>query len=219
MSLISLSDIHLGASNCEAKKVLEVLDRAKDYEEIIINGDLIDSHLYNLRRKHWEVLSELSKLSRKRRVIYVRGNHDDSSGAILSSLTGMEISDSYQTTIRGVSFHFEHGHLYDEFIINNPGLTAIADTVYSTLQWIDPTHNLARWAKEKSKAFLRCKDKIKNGVAATGKVKNADWSVAGHTHFAEFDEKLGYINLGCFTEKPCTYLTVNKHGEPRLNYL
>lgn len=217
MSILALSDIHLGAYNCEAKKVLQVLDIAKDYDEIVINGDLVDSHLYNLKKKHWEVLAELSKLSRKHKVIYIRGNHDEFSSITLSSLTGMEILDSYKTTIKGIGFHFEHGHAYDDFIVKNPGLTALADTVYSTLQWVDPTHSLAKWAKEKSKAFLRCKEKVKAGCVAKGQQEKCAWSIVGHTHFVELDQDIGYINLGCFTEKPCNYLTINKYGEPKLH--
>jgi len=217
MSLVAISDIHLGASNCQANKVLHVLEHIDKYDQIIINGDLVDSEIHRLKKKHWEILSKLAKLSRKHTVIYVKGNHEEHSAEVISALTGMELVDSYKTSVNGVNYYFEHGHKYDNFIVENPGLTALADNIYNTLQTLDPTHTLAKWAKRSSKGFLRCKDKIKTGLVKQASIAKCDWAVAGHTHFAEFDQNVGYINLGCFTEKPCHYLTVNKKGEPKLH--
>lgn len=217
MSLIAISDIHLGAGNCESKKVLDLLDMVDKHDRLIINGDMLDAGLQRLKKKHWEILSKLAHLSRKHPVIYVRGNHEEIGGEMISSLTGMALVDNYHVKINGVSYYFEHGHLYDDFIIKNPGLTAWADGLYNTLQTVDPTHTLAKWAKRQSKAFLRCTGKVKNGLLEAAAKARCDWAVAGHTHFAEFDPKMRYINLGTFTERPAHYLTVNKKGEPKLH--
>lgn len=215
-SYLVFSDTHLGASNSQTKRINKVLDLAEDYDRIVVNGDMIDSHIKRLKPKEWKIIERLAKLGD--RLIVIKGNHATEDELTLTKMWGVPYHDSFIAVSRGTRFYIEHGMRWDDFIENNPGLTALADSVYMVLQAIDPTHNIAKWAKHSSKAFLRCADKIKEGILGEKEKYNCLYGIVGHSHKAEFDPVRGYINTGCFTEKPCSYLTIKK-GEPKLHYL
>ena len=103
-----------------------------------------------------------------------------------------------------------HGHQFDNFIEQHPIVSEIADYIYHFLQKIDKSHNLARYAKRKSKKFQHCINKIEQGAINYAKKMSADIVCCGHTH--QVVAKDNYFNSGCWTEKPCTYLEV-KQGE------
>jgi UDP-2,3-diacylglucosamine pyrophosphatase LpxH len=96
-------------------------------------------------------------------------------------------------------------------------LTSLADLVYRILQKLDRSHGIARKAKTTSKIFLRCLRKVRELSIAYAKRKGCTMVTCGHTHHAEaaWDEGVQYFNSGCWTEKPCTYLTI-KAGIGRL---
>ncbi len=91
-----------------------------------------------------------------------------------------------------------------------PGITFLADIVYRFLQHIDRTHRVARFAKSNTKIFLRCIEKIRDESIAYATRKNVDIICCGHTHVAELvhEHSVSYCNSGCWTESPCSYLTV-----------
>ncbi len=110
-----------------------------------------------------------------------------------------------------------HGHQFDRFIGTYPTITMLADVVYHFLQAIDRTHRIARFAKSNTKVFLRCVEKIRTEALAYARSRQADIVCCGHTHHAETGAGGGleYMNSGCWTESPATYLAV-KDGRVRL---
>ena len=214
LDAVILSDLHLGSSNCEAKRIahfLELLvDGAVRTERLILNGDVFDSFDFRrLSRKHWKVLSLLRKLSDHMEIIWICGNHDGSA-EIVSQLLGLEVMDDYVLESGGRRILVLHGHVFDDFLDNHPIVTWIGDWIYYFLQWIDRTHNLARRAKHGSKVFLRCARKIEDGSVELARRRDCHAVCCGHTHAAcaSDDQPIAYFNSGCWTELPCTYLTV-----------
>jgi UDP-2,3-diacylglucosamine pyrophosphatase LpxH len=112
-----------------------------------------------------------------------------------------------------------HGHAFDDFLDSHPILTWVGDCIYFFLQRIDRTHAWAKWAKHGSKTFLRCARKIEEGAVELARKKGCSAVCCGHTHVAaaKKDQPVAYYNSGCWTELPCTYLTV-ADGEVRLHY-
>ncbi len=218
MTLIAISDLHLGAANSQTKKIEKVLKEAEGFDELVINGDLIDSNLKRLKKREWKILESITRLSRNIKVTICRGNHDLKSQDTLSNMLGIPFVDYYVTTNRGIRLYFEHGDQVDKFINENPGLSALADLVYNTLQSVDSTHTIAKLVKHCSKEFIKCREVVKKGVLEKGASFLAGWAIGSHVHVAEIDHAVGYINTGCFTEKPCTYLTF-KRGEPKIEYI
>jgi hypothetical protein len=93
---------------------------------------------------------------------------------------------------------------------NHPILTWLADQTYRLLQVIDPSYRFAKLAKRGSKTFLRCARKVEEGSTAIAARLGCTALVCGHTHVACGGTGHGvtYFNSGCWTELPCTYLTV-----------
>jgi UDP-2,3-diacylglucosamine pyrophosphatase LpxH len=211
---VIISDLHLGSSNCQAKRLCAFLEDIAEHRleaaKLILNGDVFDSFDFRrLSKSHWKVLSLLRKLSDKMEIIWISGNHDGSA-EIVSHLLGVTVKEEYTLKSGDRNILILHGHTFDAFIDDHPWLTWIGDCIYGLLQWLDRTHSIARLAKKGSKTFLRCVQKVEDGAREHAQKKHAGAVCCGHTHFAADHPGSGvaYYNSGCWTEAPCTYLTV-----------
>ena len=213
---VILSDLHLGSDNCQAKALVEFLESIREKrtptKRIILNGDVFDSiDFRRLKKSHWKVLSTIRKLSDEIEVVWVCGNHDGSA-EVVSHLVGVRVVDEFFVESAGRKVMFLHGHQFDQFIERYPLTTWLADTAYRWLQRLDKSHHFAKLAKRKSKIFLRSSDKIREGAVQHAWKSGCDAVCCGHTHMAmERNERpVAYYNSGCWTEKPCTYLVLQK---------
>jgi UDP-2,3-diacylglucosamine pyrophosphatase LpxH len=214
LDAIILSDVHLGCSNCQAKLLCEFLEGIVDEplltKKLILNGDVFDSiDFRRLGKNHWKVLSLIRKLSDTIEIIWICGNHDGSA-EIVSHLLGVTVKDEDVLVSGGRRILVMHGHAFDDFLDAHPILTWIGDVIYMLLQKIDRTHYFAKLAKKGSKTFLRCAKKIEEGSIEHARKKNCEAVCCGHTHHAvvNLDGPVEYYNSGCWTELPCSYLTV-----------
>jgi UDP-2,3-diacylglucosamine pyrophosphatase LpxH len=147
----------------------------------------------------------------------VCGNHDGPAD-VVSHLLGVQVKDDYIFTSGSKRVLVMHGHMFDDFIDAHPQITWFADVLYRLLQTIDRSHRFAKFAKTNSKIFLRCVQKVLDGAKSFAAEKNVDIVCCGHTHHAEssYTGAVEYHNSGCWTEMPCTYLSVAE-GEVRLH--
>jgi UDP-2,3-diacylglucosamine pyrophosphatase LpxH len=211
---IIISDLHLGSHNCQAKSLCRFLETILDGERLtarlILNGDVFNSFDFRrLTKNHWKVLSLIRKLSDRMEIIWICGNHDGSA-EIVSHLLGVTVKDDYVLASAERRILIMHGHTFDDFIDAHPILTWFGDLIYFFLQWIDRTHRFAKLAKRGSKTFLRCARKVHDGAIATAVRRHCDAVCCGHTHHVTSDQTgpIHYFNSGCWTEIPCTYLSV-----------
>jgi UDP-2,3-diacylglucosamine pyrophosphatase LpxH len=214
LDAVVISDIHLGSENCQARSLVDLLESIRRGElptrRLILNGDVFDSiDFRRLHKHHWKVLSTLRKLSDEIEITWINGNHDGPA-ELVSHLLGVACSDEIIIYSGGRSFLFLHGHRFDEFITRYPLLTWIADRIYQVLQRIDKSHAFAKFAKRRSKTFLRCNEKIRRDAIQYAARRGCDAVCCGHTHQALADRTgdVHYFNSGCWTEKPCSYLTI-----------
>ena len=211
---VIISDLHLGSGVCQAKPLVDFLEgvhlRRLRTQRLILNGDVFDSiDFRRLRKSHWKVLSLLRKLSDEIEVVWVCGNHDGTAD-IVSHLLGLEVVDEIVVPSGDKKVLFLHGHQFDQFIDRYPTATRLADGLYRLIQRIDRSHRFAKMAKRRSKTFLRSTEKIRAGAVNRAKELGADVVCCGHTHLpvAFPDDPLPYFNSGCWTEKPCHFLTL-----------
>jgi UDP-2,3-diacylglucosamine pyrophosphatase LpxH len=216
LDAVVLSDLHLGSENCQARALTELLETirsgAMPTARVVLNGDVFDSiDFRRLNKHHWRVLSLLRKLSDHVEITWINGNHDGPA-EVVSHLLGVEVRDEFVLESGGKRILFLHGHRFDEFIDNHPILTALADGIYRLLQRIDRSHTFAKYAKKKSKTFLRCTQKIQDSSMEYARRLGCQIVSCGHTHHAVAHEQgpVWYYNSGCWTEKPCHYLTVRQ---------
>ena len=211
---IVISDIHLGSENCQAKQLVDFLESIHNGDRptrrLILNGDVFDSiDFRRLKKSHWKVLSVLRKLSDEIEVVWVNGNHDGPA-EIVSHLLGVIVADEIVIETGGKRMMFLHGHRFDEFIEKYPITTWFADSCYRWLQRIDRSHYFAKLAKRRSKIFLRSTVKIERGAIDYAHKHGCQLVTCGHTHhsISRTEGPVEYFNSGCWTEKPCHYLTV-----------
>lgn len=216
---IIISDTHLGSDVCESKKLLDFLERVyTQSNKLIINGDFFDNlDFRRLKKKHWQILSLLRKLSKYVEIIWIRGNHDGDA-EIVSHLIGVDFVDEYIFYSSNKSILCLHGDKFDDFIYKYPKTTKAADIIYRTIQKFDKRF-LPKFIKQRSKIYLRCNENMINSSKKYAATKNIDIVCLGHTHFPTIDENgsVWYYNSGCWTENKCSYLTV-KSGKVELNY-
>jgi UDP-2,3-diacylglucosamine pyrophosphatase LpxH len=211
---VVISDIHLGSDNCQARELVHFLEQirrgAMPTRRLIVNGDVFDSiDFRRLRKQHWRVLSLLRKLSDEIQITWITGNHDGPA-EIVSHLLGVTVRDEVVVNSGGKWILFLHGHRFDEFISRYPVITWFADRIYNLLQKLDRSHYFAKLAKRKSKTFLRCAAKVEHDAVRYAAWHGCDAVCCGHTHHpaARTAGPTAYYNSGCWTEKPCHYLTV-----------
>jgi UDP-2,3-diacylglucosamine pyrophosphatase LpxH len=202
--------VHLGSAVCRAKELREFLAMVHEDEimadELVINGDLFDSlDFRKLRGSHWKVLSKLRQISKRKRVVWIGGNHDGPAEAI-SHLIGVDFLDDHRIVGGGREILVLHGDVFDDFLSDHPILTRLADTMYRTMQGVWGGAGLALAAKRGSKTFLRCSALVKERARVHMRSSGCDTVCCGHTHMAEADGD--YFNSGCWTEHQCHYLEV-----------
>lgn len=220
---IIISDLHLGSEVCQAKLIEKFLLKIKNQEiqtkELILNGDVFDSWDFRrLKKSHWEVLSLLRNLSDKIHIIWINGNHDGPA-EIVSHLLGVDVAEEYIFESGDKKIIALHGHRFDAFISDHPMFTKIADYFYRWMQKIDKSFCWARYAKKASKTFLRCTEKIETKAINYAKKKHCNIVCCGHTHLEieHPNTDIGYFNSGCWTEFPCSYLTI-LNGKVKLHH-
>ena len=209
LDAIIISDIHLGSDVCQAEildKFLKNIDKLQT-KRLIVNGDLFDCLNFNkLPKNHWHILKDLR-------------NHDGHY-EFVSNLLGLEFTQEFTFESDTKKIICLHGDKFDTFIQKYPLITTIVDAIYWLMQKIDRTHSLAVYAKKNSKTFLRNSEKIKTQAVKYAKDNKADIVLCGHTHSPEINLVNGvwYGNSGCWTDKPCSYLSVYQ-GAVHLNYI
>jgi UDP-2,3-diacylglucosamine pyrophosphatase LpxH len=221
---VVISDIHLGSDNCQAKYLVHFLESIRrgsmSTRRLILNGDVFDSiDFRRLKKQHWRILSAIRKLSDEIEITWINGNHDGPA-EIVSHLLGVTCSDEIIVESGSSKILFMHGHRFDEFISRYPVLTWVADRIYHFLQKVDKSHYFAKLAKRNSKMFLRCAQKIETDSTRYAAKLDCDVVCCGHTHLpiANNVGSIRYYNSGCWTEKPCHYLTVQDGGVELRSY-
>lgn len=219
---VVVSDIHLGSHVSRSRALLELLQTIS-YRRLILNGDVFDDlNFHRLKKDDWKFLSFIRKQSNPRlgqEVIWVVGNHDGGVAEVLSHLLGVEVHEEYAWSLGEKQFLAVHGHQFDKWINDHAVVTAIASWMYLIIQRLDPHHRASRWVKRTSKKWLRLANKVATDAVSYGrKHHNANVVVCGHTHqptIIDIEESV-YVNSGCWTDIPSTYVVIQHDGEVAL---
>ena len=217
MKILCLSDIHLGSPICQADLTLDILENEK-YDKLIICGDLLDSyHIHRLCKKQWKILSTLRKITKDKKCIFIKGNHDKDI-EMVSALLGLEFKEQYEVTIEGKAILFVHGDKWDTFINTKPVLTELAGAVYYVLQKIDKKQKWTRKLKKKVKTWQDAANELTIRIAQHCHSSHYDAVIFGHTHVPNHEHIGGVecVNLGSQCDLPITYAIIDKHGKIEL---
>lgn len=214
-----VSDIHLGSPVSKVTSLIRVLKNEK-YHTLIINGDLLDNkYISRYNKKHWKVLSIIRRISKKKKVVFIKGNHDIKSNFLVRIL-GLNFIERYECKIGEKNFLFMHFQQFDPFIFKYPLITHLAEQAYYFFQWIDRSKKLARFLKRNSKSFLNIRFNIRSKALYHIKTTKYDAICGGHIHYAESyvcpDSGKEYHNSGSFCDDPCHYLLIDSKGNVKV---
>lgn len=206
---IVISDLHLGAPNCQVLALNRLLDTLPTRAAcLVLAGDALEGTERRLTKHHWRLLSRLRKLSDRVRLVWVRGNHDHDADAI-AHLVGAEFVDEFAFRSGGKTFLCVHGDRWDSFLAAYPLLGNVADWCYLKLQRLN--RPLALRLKRRSKTIAQAVEQVRHGALAYAARRGADVVVCGHTHHAEgphAEKGVTYWNVGCWTDHHAHYLAV-----------
>lgn len=222
MRTLILSDIHLGNKHLSLELLREVLDREK-FDRLILNGDTLQSvNLRKMTPHHWKMLDRLRQLGKERELILVRGNHDHETDynpllngknpvmgthTVLPGLLEVPMIEEYTLEAGSRKYSVLHGDRFDP-TLHYPLVTDAAVFCYHLTTKINK--KLAKWLKKKSKRWSGVLALVRAQSIALAQQRNMDGIITGHTHFSEDSHEADthYVNSGCWTEYPCSYVVV-----------
>jgi UDP-2,3-diacylglucosamine pyrophosphatase LpxH len=212
MRTLILSDLHLGSKNSHTHQILEVLTKER-CDRLILNGDTINSlNLNKFKERHWRVLDRLRQLARSREVILVRGNHDYNPHAgshdVLPALLGIPMVEQCTLEVAGRRYLVLHGDRFDP-TLNYTLVSEMAGWCYEVSQKLNK--KLAKWLKKKSKKWTGVLEWVRAQSVRHAHQQGFAGIFTGHTHFADdlHIDGTHYVNSGCWTEPPCSYVVVD----------
>lgn len=236
--MVVMSDLHLGMTDCKAKKILSFLEEIQT-DILVLNGDIIDFDALKRgakwKKKHTSVLMKLLELSKTTDIIYIRGNHDDD----IKEMYGMPISK-----IKFVDeYIYQYDHYEDDIFIERKkmlifhgdkvdGMTkwkfltqlgSIGYDIFLRLNtWYNkireffglPYYSISKIVKEGFKEAVMFINNFENEACEYAKSKNCQSVMCGHIHIPSI-KKIGdiyYYNSGDWVEN-FTAIVLTKDNE------
>lgn len=229
---IILSDVHLGSKASRTKDVLKFLDE-NTCDRLILNGDIID--MWAMKRggkwkeTHSRFIKKILKISKKKEVIYLIGNHDEFlhkfSPLYLKNIKLLK--DYILTDSNNKKLYIFHGDVLDVFITKIKWLALIGSIGYDIALWLNriynwyrekrnlPYYSISKEIKNKIKSAVNFINDFEDNAVKLAKIKNCDIAVCGHIH--QPDLKENYMNSGDWCEN-CTALVETLDGKWEIFY-
>jgi len=207
MKRIIISDTHIGSRFYRKGELLEFL-RSQEYDQIILNGDIIEFLKGPTFTK--EALEIFQAIDYSKEIIYVVGNHDVAiANFIGQEFYGVQFVSEYEFIEGGRLFRVEHGDKYETGIVHRKYLMRFISVIQDILErWLNV--DLATYyvnLKIKKRKLKRLWDII-------GVNDDVDVLVIGHMHIPEVviwidhNEKIKtYVNSGDWVEH-ATYVEI-----------
>lgn len=234
---VVISDIHLGSKYSKAKEVYKFI-KSIECETLILNGDIIDG--WSLQRggklnyDHINCIRLILKKSKKTKIFWVKGNHDE----FLLDFAPFKIgnielvSEKTLYSMNGKKYLVTHGDVFDVFVSKMRWLAVLGSIGYDFALWINKWYN--KWREFRGLEYFSLSKKIKGSVKLAtsfigdfekhlcqhAKSMEFDGVICGHIHQAEIKEISGihYMNSGDWVES-LTALAETKIGKWEiLNY-
>lgn len=200
MRFFITSDLHLGNHFSQAELFRECLQCLKPGIGIVLGGDTVDDPTRVLDACGKLCIEGLVRESEKRRVIWVKGNHDDH---YMPEIVG-NIEFTSDSILEDRLF-IAHGDNFDNVMPYNRWFIALFKKFHECRVRLgaSPVH-VADYAKKWGLLyrFLR-RNVLKNAVEHAKEI-GIDAVACGHVHYAEEQvlEEIRYFNLGSWTEHP-----------------
>ena len=207
MKAIIISDLHIGSRYFLCHEFKNFIESIPFDYELILNGDIIDNPTSKLPQLHQRIFDLIVRLSYRKRVVWVQGNHDN--GFIPNEIGKIEIRPVY--TIND-SLLIAHGHDFDQIMpMSKIFMKAFKQMhKFRILFGARPIH-VADYAKRWKRLYKVLLSNVMKNAVIYAKENGCDAVACGHTHYPEerIIEGIRYINSGAWTESLPYYILVN----------
>lgn len=209
-----ISDLHLGGGFTRIDCLLQFIDKY-EFEELILLGDLVDfwrmSKKVRWRKKYNRLIEKIIGIARKKKVIWVVGNHDEYMRKFVGEeIFRIKILDEYESD----GILFIHGDKFDNLIKKSKWLYYLGDWAYFLIQksnhWLKyvlwlinkSPYSLAKTIKQKAKKATNFLNDFYGNAEKYANLKGVHTIVCGHTHMAEHKklDSVDYYNTGDWVE-------------------
>lgn len=204
------SDVHLGSRHCRLDAFSRFIERLPAGAALVLNGDILDRDHQRSTGRHQEVLELLLQESRRRRVVWVAGNHDEAIRPVGSE--GVEFVPMLMLPGR---MAIVHGfYLYRRL----PGYRPLALLLMGLHELrirmgARPVH-VAEYAKRWPLLYGMLCRRMRDHAVRYAREQGVPAVVCGHLHYAEdtMVEGIRYVNTGAWTESPSWCFRVEDEG-------
>lgn len=204
MRAIIVSDLHIGSRFFKFDLFERFLKQLPADHELIMNGDIVDAPNLKMTPSDQRTLDLIEDMSWRRKVVWIRGNHDD--GYLPHHFGNTLFKSSYSLDGRLL---ITHGDDFDDIMPRSWLFIKVFKQMHDLRveMGAKPVH-VAEYAK-KWKSFYRVlrKNVALNAVKYAAE-KGFEAVTCGHTHYPEdfLIDGIRYINTGAWTEFPVYYL-------------
>lgn len=206
MKAVIVSDLHIGSKFFLHQNFDRFIGKLPESYELVLNGDTIENPHKKLILLHKQILDLMVQESYRRKVIWVRGNHDN----------GYKMENPGEICFRpfhaiGKKLLVVHGDDFDEIMPKSRLFMKAFKLMHNirVMLGAKPVH-VAHYAKKWHLFYkVLCNNVMMNAVKCA-KENSYEAITCGHTHYGEdvFINGIRYINTGTWTETPIFYLLV-----------
>jgi UDP-2,3-diacylglucosamine pyrophosphatase LpxH len=206
---VVISDVHLGSPYCRCDRFVQFLRSLPDGVKLVLNGDTVNTHDDSrYPPSHREALDALRAESLKRKVVWIRGNHDERYVMANPGKIEFASSDSIEKTI-----FFAHGNDFDNVMPYNRTFIILFRLFHRLriLLGAESIH-VAAYAKRFPVLYRVLLRHVAMNAVEYAKENGYAAVACGHTHYVEdrLQDGVRYINTGAWTEKTFHYLVVEE---------
>jgi UDP-2,3-diacylglucosamine pyrophosphatase LpxH len=206
MNAIIVSDLHIGSRYFKFGSFEHFLKELPADHELIMNGDIIDSPYVKMAPPDQRILDLIREISYRRKVTWIRGNHDN--GYVPKSFGNTIFKTSHSIENRLL---ITHGDDFDDIMPRSRLFMKAFRRMHHLRVKLGakPVH-VAEYAKKWTYLYrVLCKNIALNAIACAAE-NGFEAVTCGHTHYPEdfVLDGVRYINTGAWTEFPAYYLHI-----------
>lgn len=233
---IIVSDIHLGTKDCQAKEFIKFLEEHPT-KVLILNGDIIDAWALERGAKwknsHTKVIRAILKLSKKTKIVWIRGNHDDFLKDFYSiSFLDVLMTENYTISINNKKYFIFHGDILDVFSSTLSWVAKIGSVGYDVALFLNrwynkyrawrglPYYSISKIIKHKVKQAVSFIGDFETNAAKLAKQNGCEGVICGHIHTPDnkIVDDIHYLNSGDWVESKTAILIDNKGNISNFNF-
>lgn len=210
VSLVVISDIHLGTYGCHAKELLSYL-KSINPDTVILNGDIIDVWQFSKRywpKSHMKIIKYIfGWISQGKEIYYITGNHDEIMRKFVDFEIGsFSIKNKVVLELGSKKAWFFHGDVFDVTMQHSKWLAKLGAVGYDTLILINRGVNFISkfFGKGKISLSKKIKDSVKSAVKFINDFEDTAINIA-------IDNKYDYVICG-HIHKPAIKKVENDNG-------